>query len=173
MVNVTNLVNKIVPYRTASPHSALHDLTLSVWRSVTLSVLPDKADPVKYEDKRQRADIALHALITTLKVDYARVILVFHATRDEAIGGRADGLAHYRSIAKEEAINFISTMELYAHAYISNVPPHYDDIHLNKGGAHILSDRLAEDIGPMNSEDRFAREYSLSSGRCLRTDTAL
>jgi hypothetical protein len=170
MVDVTNLVNKVVPYRTTSPHGALHDLALSVWRSVTLHVLPDKADPVTYDDKRRRADIALHALITTLKVDYARVILVFHATRDEAIGGTADGLAHYRTIAKEEAINFISTMELYAHAYKSNVPPHYDNIHLNKNGARVLSERLAADIGPINSQTDFPAEYSLSNARHAASD---
>jgi hypothetical protein len=151
MVNVTNLVNKVVPYRTISPYSALHDLTLSIWRSMTLRLLPDKTDSVKYEDKRRRADIALHALIMALKGDYTRVILVFHATRDEAISGKADGLAHYRAIAKDEAINFLSTMELYAHAYKSNVPPHYDDIHLNKEGTRMLSERLAKEIGPINS----------------------
>jgi lysophospholipase L1-like esterase len=153
MVNVTNIVNKVVPYRTASPHGALHDLALSIWGSVTLRLLPDKADPVKYEDKRRRADSALHALITALKADYARVILVFHATRDEALSGKADGVAHYRAIAEEEGINFLSTMELYAHAYKSKVPPHFDDIHLNKEGARMLSQLLAEDIGPINSED--------------------
>jgi hypothetical protein len=60
---------------------------------MTLRVLPNKGGPVKHEDKRRRADIALHALIMALKADYARVILVFHATRDEAIGGKTDGLA--------------------------------------------------------------------------------
>jgi hypothetical protein len=151
MVDVTHLVNEL--YRTASPYGALHDLALGTWRAVTLSVLPKKADPVKYEDKLHRADIALHALIMKLKADYVRVILVFHATRDEAIGGKADGLAHYRAVAKELAIEFISTIELYAHAYKSNLPPHYDDIHLSKDGARMLSERLAADIGPVNSGD--------------------
>jgi hypothetical protein len=96
MTDVAHLVNKVLPYRTSSPHGALHDLALSTWRAVTLRVLPKKADPVKYEDKLRRADIAFHALIITLKADYARVILVFHATRDEAIGGKADGLAQYQ-----------------------------------------------------------------------------
>jgi hypothetical protein len=150
MVDVTHLVNEVLPYRTASPYGALHDLALSTWRAVTLRVLPKKADPVKYEDKLRRADIALHALIMILKVDYARVILVFHATRDEAIGGKADGLAHYRAVAKEQAIEFISTIELYAHAYKSNLPPHYDDIHLSKDGARMLSERLAADICPVD-----------------------
>ena len=153
MVDVTNLAGKDVPYRTASPYGALHDLALSTWRSVTLSVLPNKADPVKHEDKRRRADFALNALVTALKADYARVILVFHATRDEAIGGEADGLAYYRAVANEQAIDFVSTMELYARAYKSNLPPHYDDIHLSKDGARMLAERLAADIGPVNSRD--------------------
>jgi len=72
-----------------------------------------------------------------------RVSLVFHATRDESIGGEAWGLAHFRAVAQGEAIEFISTMELYARACKSNLPPHYDDIHLSKDGARILAERLA------------------------------
>jgi len=153
MVDVAHLVNKVLPYRTASPYGALHDLALSTWQAVTLRVLPSKADPVKWEDKRRRADLALHALITALKADYARVILVFHATRDEAVAGEADGLAHYRTVAKERAVEFTSTMELYGRAYRSNLPPHYDDIHFSKDGARILSERLAADTGSVNSGD--------------------
>ena len=151
MVDVTHLVNKVLPYRTASPYGALDDLALSTWQAVTLRVLPNKADPVSYEEKLRRADIALHALIMALKADYAHLILVFHATRDEVISGKADGLAHYRAVAKEQSINFISTMELYARAYKSNLSPHYDDIHLSKDGARVLSERLAVDT--VNSGD--------------------
>jgi hypothetical protein len=157
MVDVTNPVNKVLPYRTASPYGALHDLALSTWRAVSLRVLPNKADPVRYEDKLRRADIALRALIVALKADYSRVILVFHATRDEAIGGKADGLAHYSAVAKGEAVEFVSTTELYARAYKSNLRPHYDDIHLSKDGARVLSERLAADIGPISEID-FPRE---------------
>ena len=151
MVDVTNLVNKDLPYRTASPYGALHDLALSIWHAAARSILPSKADPVKWEDKRRRADLALHALISALKADNARVVLVFHATRDEAMGGDAEGLGHFRAVAKEEAIEFTSTMELYGRAYRSNFPPHYDNIHLSKYGARILSERLAADVGPVNS----------------------
>jgi hypothetical protein len=149
MVDVIDLANEDVPYRTASPYGALHDLALSAWRWGMSRVLPNKPDLVRYEDKRRRADVALRALIAAVKVDYARVILVFHATRSEAIGGDADGLAHYRAIAEEQGIDFISTMELYANQYKSNRPPQYDDIHLNKNGARILSERLAADIDPL------------------------
>jgi hypothetical protein len=151
MVDVINLVNEVVPYRTASPYGALHDLALSAWRWGTLRVLPNKPDLVTYEDKRRRADIALHALITAVKADYARVFLVFHATRDEAISGKAHGLAHYRAVAQEQGVNFVSTIELYAHAYRSSLPPQYDEIHLSKDGARMLSERLAADIELLNS----------------------
>ena len=152
MVDVTHLVNKVLPYRTASPHGALHDLALSTWQAVTLRVLPSKADPVKWEDKRRRADLALHALITALKADYARVILVFHATRAEAIGGKADGLAHYRAVAKEEAIESYPRWS-YMRAHDSKLLVHYDDIHLSKEGARMLSERLSANIGPVNARD--------------------
>jgi hypothetical protein len=33
-----------------------------------------------------------------------------------------------------------------------NLPPHYDDIHLSKDGARILSERLAVDIGPVSGD---------------------
>lgn len=151
--DVTHLVNKVVPYRTTPPYGALHDLAISTWRWGTLRVLPNKPDLVKHEDKRRRADVALHGLITALKADYARVILVFHATRDEAIGGAADRAAHYRTVADQQAIDFISTMELYSRAYKSNLTPHYDDIHLSKDGARMLSERLAADIGPFSRGD--------------------
>jgi hypothetical protein len=144
---------KDVPYRTSSPYGALHDLSLSIWRGVTLRVLPSKADPAGYERRRRRADIALHALISALKTDYRRVVLVFHAARDEAIGGRSDGPAHYQAVAKDHGISFISTMDLYAGAYRSNLAPHYDDVHLSKDGARMLVERLAADVGPTVSDN--------------------
>jgi hypothetical protein len=153
MVDVTHLVNKVLPYRTASPYGALHDFAISAWHVIALAVLPSKADPIKWEDKRRRADLALRALISALKADYARVIIVFHATRDEAMSGEAKGLGHFRTMAKEEGIEFISTIELYGRAYGSNLPPHYDNIHLTKYGAYILSERLAADIRPIDSRD--------------------
>jgi hypothetical protein len=148
MVDVGHLVDKSFPYRTVSPFNALHDLTLSTWHWAGLNILPNRVDPIKYEEKRRRADIALQALIMTLKTDYARVILVFHATRGEAIDGETQGLLHYRAVAKEQAVDFISTMDLYSRAYKSHNPPHYDDIHLNKEGARMLSELLAADVGP-------------------------
>jgi hypothetical protein len=137
-----------VPYRTSPPLGALHDFVLSALRGATLRLLPPKAGPGR-EERRRRADAALHALITALKADYARVVLVFHASRDEAVSGRSEGLAHFEAIAKEHAIGFISTMDRYAWAYKRALPPHYDEIHLNKDGARLLAELLAADVGPL------------------------
>ena len=153
MVDVIDSVNKVLPYRTAAPYGALHDLALSIGQSVVLRTLRGTAAPLEQEDRLRRADAALNTLIMALKSDYNQVILVFHATRDEAISGTADGLAHYRAVAREHAIDFVSTMDLYARAYHSNLPPHYDDIHLSKDGARMLSELLAAGIDPPHSED--------------------
>jgi hypothetical protein len=152
MEDIVDPVNRDVPYRTSPPCGALHDLALSTWRGVTLRTLPAKADPAGYLDRRRRADAALHALITALKADYARVVLVFHAGRDEAISGKSDALGHFQDVAREQAIGFISTIEVYARAYRSGLPPHYDDVHLSKDGARLLAERLAADAGPADSE---------------------
>jgi hypothetical protein len=142
-----------VPYRTSSPCGALHDLALSSWRGLIIRALPAKADPAGYPDRRRRADAALRDLITALKADYARVVLVFHAGKNEAISGRSDGHTHFQKVAREQAIDFISTMELYARAYRSGLTPHYDDVHLTKDGTRILAERLAADAGSANSAD--------------------
>ena len=104
--------------------------------------MPTIVDPESYQHKRQRADSALDALIGALKQDYGRVVLVFHATKEEALSGKGDGLGHYQDMAKSHNIGFISTMGLYSGAYAERRPPHFDDIHLNKYGAGLLAARL-------------------------------
>jgi hypothetical protein len=151
MEDIVDPISGDVPYRTSSPYGALHDLALSTWRGVMIDVLPRQPRPGEYEDRRRRADAALHALITALKTDYDRVVLVFHASKDEAISGRADGLGHFQKVAGEQTIGFISTMELYARAYRSGLLPHYDDVHLTKDGARMLAERLAAGTDPADA----------------------
>ena len=153
MVDVIDRVGTHVPYATISPYGGLHDVALSAWRWAEFRLPSPRADPITVVDMRRRADVALHALIQTLRADYARVVLVFHATRDETISGKAEGLAHYEAFAEKHAVDFISTIELYRSAYRSNLAPHFDDIHLSKDGAHMLAQRLAADIRPIKTAD--------------------
>lgn len=144
MVDVTHQVNAPPLDRSVAPYGALHDLALSAWSWVGKQIRRQRSDPEPLEQKRRRADAALHALISLLKADYVRVILVFHATRGEAVAGQAAGLAHFRAMAQVDGIDFISTLELYQNAYASHRPPHADAIHLSSGGAQLLAKQLAE-----------------------------
>jgi hypothetical protein len=146
MIDVTHQVNEILPYRSSAPYGALHDFALSVWNWIRGRTMPTIADPESYTDKRRRADTALDALIGALKKDYGGVVLVFHATKEEALGGKVDGLGHYQVMAKSHNIGFISTMELYSGAYAQGRPPHFDDIHLNKYGAVLLATLLLTSV---------------------------
>jgi hypothetical protein len=142
MIDVTHQVNKVVAYRSSAPYGALHDCALSVLYGVIPWIRPKIADPESFQDKRKRADIALDALIGALKKDYMRVVLVFHATKEEALSGKADGLGHYLAFAKSHSIEFVSTLELYSWAYAGGREPHFDDIHLNSSGAALLAAQL-------------------------------
>ena len=151
MVDVID--NAQVPYSTITPYGALHDGAQSAWRWVSARLPSAGAVPVTTADRRRRADAALHALIEVLKADYERVVLVFHATRDEAISGKAEGLLHYEAIARAHAIGFKSTLVLYARAYESGTAPHYDEIHLSEAGAQMLARHLAADLGSVKSHE--------------------
>lgn len=153
MTDVIDLVGNTVPYRTATPYCALHDLAISIWRWFSGFRPHNNVESIGYEDKRHRADKALDALIMTLKRDYAHVTLVFHATREEAISGKAAGLDHYRTVAKEHGIYFLSTIDLYTRAYRNGHLPHYDNIHLSYEGVRILSAQLAADSRPVDHGD--------------------
>jgi hypothetical protein len=142
-----------VPYGTIVPYGALHDGALSGWRWVNARLPAPAADREAIADRRRRADIALKALIEVLKADYERVVLVFHATRGEAMSGQAEGLPHYQAVARAHGIGFVSTMDLYARAYKSNTAPHSDDIHLSTAGVEMLATFLAADLGSVKSGD--------------------
>lgn len=140
-----------VPYSTMTPYGALHDVAMSAWRRLRGRLPATEADYGATSEQRRRADVALHALIEALKDDYERVVLVFHATRSEAISGGAVGLGHFEAIARAHGVGFISTMDLYARAYAAGTPPHSDEIHLSRAGAEMLAERLAADIAPPNA----------------------
>jgi hypothetical protein len=143
MVDVMDPEGTPVPHATISPHGALHDIALGIWRRVGGHRPSQRDDALTHEEARRRADVALHALIDALKTDYGRVVLVFHATRDETLGGKAEAQAHYEAFAREHAIDFISTLDLYAR--VESNSAHIDDIHLSADGALTLAQRLAAD----------------------------
>jgi hypothetical protein len=148
MVDVINS-EAVIPYVSEAPFGAVHDFTLSAWRWLGPR-LPQmresqerKVPTVSHERMRERADKALYALITALKLDHDEVNLVFHATRTEALTGESEGLSHYQTIAEAKDVKFISTMELYRQAYAAGNEVHYDDIHFSGYGASLLAEYLS------------------------------
>lgn len=142
MIDVTHQPHEIIPYRRTAPYGALHDFAFLAWSWARQWVLARGSYPDSFQDNRRRADAALDGFIRALKKDYARVVLVFHATKEEALGGKTDGLDHYRVVAKSHNIAFISMLDVYRLAYASGRRPHYDDIHLSRDGAEILAAQL-------------------------------
>jgi hypothetical protein len=142
MIDVINQPGDPVPYRMSPPYGALHDALLAGARWAAPHVPVSKLEMVSHEDKRARADAALATLITRLRADYRHVVLVFHATRDEALLGRPGGEPHFRSFATRAGVDFISTRETYQNAVISGTTLHSDDIHPNEHGAVVLAQLL-------------------------------
>lgn len=133
-----------IPYSTSEPLTAIHDLAQGALRWLNNRLPVQHLGTPTIAEQRQRADTALAALVHILKADFDHVELVFHATKDEAVSGKAIGEQHYQRAAETLDIKFASTMKLYADAYRQNTPPHYDDIHLSKVGADLLARYLAD-----------------------------
>ena len=79
-----------------------------------------------------------------LKRDYAQVVMVFHATKKEAINGSAKGETYYAAIAKKHKVEFFSTLHFYKALYKEGIKPHGDSIHLSWQGNQQLSKKLSE-----------------------------
>lgn len=142
MTDVINQPGDPVPYRTSPPYGALHDALLASARWAAPRMSSAEPEMVNRGDQRARADAALATLITRLRADYKRVVLIFHATRSETLLRDSGGEPHFRNFATKAGIDFISTRETYLNAYISGTALHYDDIHPNENGAVFLAQLL-------------------------------
>ena len=139
MIDVADPAIPQLAYWSAPPLGALHDAGSAVVRRLAGKLFPPPRESLTYEAKRARADVALAVLISQLKADYARVVLVFHATRVEVQQNAPSGELHFKSFAERTGIEFISTLESYRKAYQLGAAPHYDDIHPSESGALLLS----------------------------------
>ncbi len=146
MVDAMHQPNDPPPYKSARTVLALEDLGLSLWRRIGPRLGLGGRDPQTFEDKRLRCDLALDRLITRLKTDYARVIITFHANRDEVVAGHAQGDRHFRDMASKHGVAFVSTIDIYRKAMSSGVRVHFDDIHLSAAGAGVLARELAAHV---------------------------
>lgn len=129
------------PDRISKPYGALHDALMSVGRAV--SFLRSRAvSRETYEGKVMRTTRALDVLLTELKADYRRVVLVFHPDAIEVMTSATGGDYHFREVASRNGVGFVSNLNLYHHAYSTGLRPHSDDIHLSVDGAKLVSREL-------------------------------
>lgn len=152
MIDVINEPRAPVPYRTSSPYGALHDALLAGGRWTALRIFPATPEMMSHEEQRARADAALASLIARLRTDYLRVVLVFHATKDEVLLHRPGGEPYFSEVAARSRINFISTRQTYLNAFLLGTAITYDEIHPNEMGAAILAGLLHSSLTSPNAK---------------------
>lgn len=153
MVDVMDQPNDPPPYKSRPTVLALQDIGMSLWRRASTRLGLGGSGWQTYEVKRERSDRALAQLITTLKADYSRVVLVFHANRAETAGEASVGLDHFRRVADTHGIEFFSTVEHYRQAAPGR-RPHFDDIHLSVAGAEMVSELLIRHLSATSGKSR-------------------
>ena len=131
-----------VPYKTDIPRTPLHDLVTSV-NSKIMEKLKTPEIAMSYGQRHALSKGSLISLIDRLKTDYAQVALVFHATRKEVFND-GGGESYYRGVAKDNDIQFLSTVLAYRDLYNADIPVHRDNIHLTWQGNQRLSESLLQ-----------------------------
>ena len=131
-----------VPYKTDMPRSALHDFVTSVGSKIVEKLKTPKMT-MSYGQRQALSKGSLISLIDRLKIDYAQVVLVFHATRKEVFND-SSGESYYRRVAKDTDVQFLSTLSDYRELYNTGTPVHSDNIHLTWQGNQRLSESLLQ-----------------------------
>lgn len=137
------MTRRLTPYRVVEPTSALHDFLQSAGERIEDKVRGDVVK-VPFKERLFQSEASLVRLLEVLKKDYSQVVMVFHATKKEAIDGSSKGEAYYAAIAKKHNVGFFSTLHFYKALYEEGVKPHSDNIHLSWQGNQHLSNKLSE-----------------------------
>jgi len=141
--DIPYMTRRLTPYRVKEPVSALFDFLQSAGESIEDRIRGD-IKTISLKKRLSLSEASLNSLVELLKRDYSKVILVFHATKNEALSGSSNGENFYRGVAEKHNIGFFSTMKFYRELYRKGVKPHGDNIHLTWQGNEQLSKKLAE-----------------------------
>lgn len=137
------MTRRLTPYRVEEPISALFDFLQSAGERIEDKVRGDFIE-LPFKKRLSLSEASLENLLEILKRDYTKVVMVFHATRKEAMSGSSKGETYYKIIAKKHNLEFFSTMHFYKELYSEGVRPHGDNIHLTWQGNKRLSQKLLE-----------------------------
>ena len=141
--DIPYMTRRLTPYRVVEPTSALHDFLQSAGERLEDKVRGDVIE-LPFKKRLSLSEASLVDLLELLKRDYAQVVMVFHATKKEAINGSAKGETYYAAIAKKHKVEFFSTLRFYKALYKEGIKPHGDSIHLSWQGNQQLSKKLSE-----------------------------
>jgi hypothetical protein len=135
----------LIPYRLHDPHGALDDVFTAVIELARRKFMPrPPAVHVTFEERRRLVEEALDELLRLLKKQHGHVLLVYHATRQEAESADREAETYFAARAAALGTSFRSTLQAYGSAYALNKAPHEDHIHLNEHGASLLASLIAE-----------------------------
>lgn len=144
--DIPYMTRRLTPYRVVTPSSALLDFLQSASERIEDKVRGDVID-LPFKERLSQSEASLIRLVEVLKKDYSQVVMVFHATKKEAIDGYSKGEVYYAAIAKKHNVEFFSTLHFYKDLYDEGIKPHSDNIHLSLQGNKQLSRKLSEIIG--------------------------
>lgn len=142
-LDIPYMTRKLTPYRLKEPSFPLFDFIQSAFERIDSRIRGDLKE-VSFKKRLAQSEAGLNNLISLLKRDYSKVVLIFHATRKEALSGSSRGEPYYRKIAKNHNIKLFSTMELYKELYSMGIEPHSDNIHMTWQGNQWLSEKFME-----------------------------
>ena len=131
-----------IPYRLRAPSGALHDFLISAVGRIGVGGAADlnAATPVE----RQRLTVqALEQLLTVLKHDFDRVLVVFHPAIDELAGNAITEEEQLQGVATQAQVEFLSLRPIYAGARAAGAAVYSDGLHLDAGGTSLLARVLA------------------------------
>ena len=140
-VDVPFMLSGRLPYRTEPATAPATDFAESSIGSILGRINPPET-VIDYQDRLNLAHASLEELIRILTRDFEQVVLVFHATKTEALRGISDAEAYYSTISNVHNIKFFSTLKLYKELYDQGEKPHEDNIHLTASGNKKLSERM-------------------------------
>lgn len=143
--DIPYMTRRLTPYRVAEPTSALHDFIQGVGERLEHKIRGDMVE-LPFKKRLALSEASLVSLIELLKRDYSQVVMVFHATKKEAINGAAKSEGYYATIAERYKVEFFSTLHFYEALYEKGMNPHGDNIHLSWQGNQKLSSKLSEFI---------------------------
>jgi hypothetical protein len=156
IVDVPSFDEDVIPYRTASPISASHDLLEVLLERIKRRVIHQKSQP--YSIKRAVSINALGKFIGILKENFTTVLFLYHPNREKPLNCDNDVTKTYQDISNAHGIAFNSLCTAYLNAQDRGIAVYSDEIHLSRDGTQVFSQFILQNLRRLN-EDGFGATH--------------